>query len=295
MQTLLGKPLPHGATIGELWEVVDREEAQSVVHFGTLKGKTLHQLWTHHREEVFGKLHRDNPSPRFPLLLKLLDARERLSVQVHPPASLAAELGGEAKTECWYILHASEGSSIYAGLRKGVTREQFVRALENGTVEETLHRVPCRTGESIFIPSGRIHAIGEGVMIVEIQQNSDTTFRVFDWNRAGINGKPRDLHIRESLASMDFGDFEPGMTPSTRNLIADCPHFHVEKIDMQTPFPAKDEGDFCLITCLTGEVECSGVHLKPGGFLLVPASLKNATLIPLSSATSVLRTLLPAA
>ena len=292
-ETLLNKTLPHGSSIGELWEMVDRPEAQSVVHDGPLNGKTLHELWTGHREEVFGTLHNSNPSPRFPLLIKLLDARERLSVQVHPPVKLAAALNGEPKTECWYFLHASEGACVYAGLKKGVTREVFEQSLQNGTVEGTLHVASAKTGESIFIPSGRLHAIGEGLVIVEIQQNSDTTYRVFDWNRTGLDGKPRQLHIEQSVPSIDFNDFEPILTPASNPVVADCPYFQVMKKDLTSPLDVAVENDFSIITCLTGELNCGYVTLKPGGFMLVPARMKEAFLNPKTSDTSILITRLP--
>ena len=293
-ETLLGKSIPHGATIGELWEMVDRPEAQSVVHNGSQKGKTLHELWSDQRTEIFGSIHQANPSPRFPLLIKLLDARQRLSVQVHPPASLAAELGTEPKTECWYFLHASEGASIYAGLKNGVSRESFEAALANGSLEETLHRAPSQTGESIFIPSGRLHAIGEGLLIVEVQQNSDSTYRVFDWNRNGLDGKPRELHIKESLASINFDDFEPSLTPADAKVIAECPYFVVTKHELPSPLTMTGNDDFSIITCLTGSIECGGISLKPGGFMLIPASMKKATLIPQIEGASFLMTRLPA-
>lgn len=292
-ETLLCKKLPHGAPIGELWEMVDRDEAQSVVHEGPLRGTTLHTLWTKHRDLVFGSRHGDHPSPRFPLLIKLLDARERLSVQVHPPSLHAKELGGESKTECWYFLHASEGSSIYAGLKRGVTRETFEAALESGEVEETLHRAQVRTGESIFIPSGRLHAIGEGLIIVEVQENSDTTYRVFDWNRIGLDGKPRELHPRESLQSIDFADFEPAVATAGTRIVADDPHFHVEKLELPAPAAAGERGDFSIITCLTGGLKCGEVTLKPGSFMLVPACIGDAMLTPETLGTSILKTRLP--
>lgn len=292
-ETLLGKSIPKGAPIGELWEMVDRPEAKSVVNDGPMKGMTLHELWTNHRAEIFGECHLTNPSPRFPLLIKLLDACERLSVQVHPPISRAAELGGEPKTECWYFLHAAEGASIYAGLRKGVSREDFEKALKSGTMEKTLHRTPARTGESIFIPSGRLHAIGEGLVIVEVQQNSDTTYRVFDWNRPGLDGKPRELHIGESMASIDFNDFEPALTPASEKIVADCPFFRVEKLDLISPRNLVENQDFSIITCLTGGLTCCGDSVKPGGFVLIPACLKEAILTPSAPDTTILVTRLP--
>ena len=292
-ETLLGKSIPQGIPIGELWEMVDRPEAQSVVHNGPLKGKTLNDLWVNHRAEVFGKNHLHNPTPRFPLLIKLLDARKRLSVQVHPPASRAAEQGGEAKTECWYFLHAADGASIYAGLKKGVTHASFEAALNNGSVEETLHHVPARTGESIFIPSGRLHAIGEGLVIVEVQQNSDTTYRVFDWNRKGLDDKPRELHIAESMASIDFEDFEPALTADSEKIVADCPYFLVEKFDLSLPLQVGNEDDFTIITCLSGALECAGITLKQGYFMLLPSSREGAILTPKAPGTSFLQTRLP--
>ncbi|MEO7317588.1 MAG: type I phosphomannose isomerase catalytic subunit, partial [Chthoniobacteraceae bacterium] len=204
LETLYGKRLPQGVRIGESWELVDREDAQSVVHSGPLRGATLNELWTGHRSEVFGSGLPE--TPRFPLLFKLLDAQDRLSVQVHPPADVAARLGGEAKTEMWYFLHAALDSVLYAGLKRGVTRAAIEEALSAGNVAELIHRLPTRAGDAIFIPSGRIHAIGAGNVIFEVQQNSDTTYRVFDWKRLGLDGRPRPLHVAESLESIDFED-----------------------------------------------------------------------------------------
>ena len=293
-QTLLGKDLPKDGVIGELWEIVDRPEAQSVVAQGPLQGKTLHDLWTESREPIFGSLHLGNSSPRFPLLVKLLDARDRLSVQVHPPAHRAEELKGEPKTECWYFLDADHDASIYAGLKRGVTRTDFEKSLSEGTVEKKLHCTPVCAGESIFIPSGRLHAIGAGLVIVEIQQNSDTTYRVFDWNRIGLDGKPRDLHVPQSMASIDFEDFEPTVNPSSNPIVADCPLFHVEKKEIPTPIDLATPGDFCIVTGLSGEAECAGNRLLPGQFILIPANLDKAVFIPLTAGTSVLVTRLPA-
>ena len=293
-KTLLGKQLPENVLIGELWEIVDRPETQSVVQRGIFAGKTLHTLWSQHREEVFGKLHVGNPSRRFPLLIKLLDARERLSVQVHPPISCAEKLGGEPKTECWYFLQALEGSVIYAGLKRGVTRETFEEALRQGTVEKTLHVASAKSGNSIFIPSGRLHAIGEGLLIVEIQQNSDTTYRVFDWNRNGLDGKPRELQVDASLASIDFDDFEPMPTCGDELIVADCPYFRVEKHLLPSAMDIGKQDDFSVVTCLSGGVKCGTLSLKPGEFALIPASSLRAELIPEVPSTSILITRLPA-
>ena len=292
--SLLGKAIPHGSLIGELWEIVDREDAQSIVHSGPLRGKTLHELWSGHRGELFGEAYEAYPSARFPLLIKLLDARERLSVQVHPPQHLAAALGGEPKTEVWYFLDALPGARIYAGLRNGVTRAEFESTLRTGEVERALHEIPVATGQSIFIPSGRLHAIGEGNIIVEVQQNSDTTYRVFDWNRMGLDGNPRALHIEESLASIDFNDFEPSVRSIRETTVARCPFFEVEKIPLASPRDVRPPGRFALVAVTEGSIRCGGLPFGKGQFLIVPASGTGLELTPESEAAEILLTTLPA-
>lgn len=291
LDVLLGRRLPQGAPIGESWEIVDREEAQSVVHDGPLRGVTLHQLWTEQRDQIFGRV---PESPRFPLLVKLLDAREALSVQVHPPARIAPSLGGEPKTEMWYFLHADPNAVIYAGLRERVSAQQFETALESGTVETLIHELPVRTGESIFIPSGRLHAIGGGNVIIEIQQNSDTTYRVYDWGRLGLDGKPRALHIQESLASIDFDDLNPKITPSKEHQLAACPHFKVEKITLTKPLALALHGSFAIISVAAESLSCAGKTFRTGDNFLLPASMGTAHLEPSGNGQTVfLHTTLP--
>lgn len=291
LESLFGKALPSGRPIGESWEVVDREDAQSIVHAGPLKEKSLHELWTEHRAEVFGANAPD--SSRFPLLFKLLDAQERLSVQVHPPARIAAELHGEPKTEMWFIVDSDGDGDIFAGLRQGVTPQDFKRALQDGTVEEKIHRVQVKAGDAIFIPSGRIHAIGAGNVIVEVQQNSDTTYRVFDWNRLGLDGRPREMHIAESLKAIDFQDFEPDLTQSKGEVIVECEYFKVERWCLEDQREAAPKGTFALFTCLEGCVECGGLEFKAGEFFLVPAAMEGRLLKPLTKDASLLKTTIP--
>lgn len=292
LETLFGKPLPSGAIIGEAWELVDREEAQSVVHCGVLRGKTLNELWTQYRESVFGARYA-NAGARFPLLFKLLDAAEKLSVQVHPPAAVAPELKGEPKTEMWYVADAEPGADMYAGLTAGATREGFEKALSTGHCADLLHRIPTRAGDCIFIPSGRVHAIGGGNVIVEVQQNSDTTYRVFDWNRTGLDGKPRALHIAESMRSIDFDDHEPELQPPGNDPLVQCEYFAINRWELDAPREAAPEGDFAVITCLSGRVECAGETFGPGQFFLVPATLNDRVLKPAAPGTAILRTTLP--
>jgi mannose-6-phosphate isomerase len=272
----LGRTLPGTQPIGESWEIVDRTDEQSVVASGPWQGETLHELWTTRRAEVFGPHHAQARS-RFPLLCKLLDARDRLSVQVHPPAAVASQLGGEPKTEMWYFLACDEGSLVYAGLEDGTTRESFQSALREGTVEQSLHVLATREGDSIFIPSGRLHAIGEGNLIVEIQQNSDTTYRVFDWNRAGLDGKPRELHIAESLQSTDFTDFEPVLTHTESGVVAECEHFRIEKHRIDSPTTLNEPGDFAIVTVVEGSARCGDDVFRIGDFFLLAAGSEAPT------------------
>lgn len=287
----LGRTLPGEHQIGESWEIVDREGAQSVVRDGPFAGKSLHDLWTAHRTEVFGVRH-ENAGVRFPLLCKLLDARDRLSVQVHPPAAVAPRLHGEPKTEMWYFLECDPGSRIYAGLAAGTTRESFDQKLRSGEVEQCLHVLPTKAGDSIFIPSGRLHAIGEGNIIVEIQQNSDTTYRVFDWNRAGLDGKPREMHLEESMLSTDFADFTPPLAHVESGVVAECEHFRVEKKILDGPADPRREGDFAIVTVVQGGAKCGDTTFAPGDFFLLPAS-GSPPVAPVGDSCAVLVTTIP--
>jgi mannose-6-phosphate isomerase len=199
LETIFHRTLPDDQPYGESWELVDRADAQSVVVAGPWAGTTLHTLWREHRSAVFGDGGRQPDAERFPVLIKILDCRDDLSIQVHPPADVARRFGGEPKTEMWFVAHADAGASLYAGLARGVTREAFEHALGNGTLADCVHSLHPRTGDSLFVPSGRVHALGGGLVVFEIQQNSDTTYRVFDWNRVGLDGKPRTLHVEDSM------------------------------------------------------------------------------------------------
>lgn len=295
LELLYQKKLPTGARIGESWEIVDREEAQSVVHDGPHRGHTLHELWQEHRAEIFGEGLPD--SPRFPLLVKMLDAQDRLSLQVHPPAAIAGELNGEPKTEMWYLAQAEPGAELFAGLNAPTDRAQFETALHEGRAADLVQRLAVETGDAIFIPSGRIHAIGAGCLIVEIQQNSDTTYRVFDWNRPGLDGSPRMLHVEQSLQSVNFQDVNPPLEARAEGVatLADCPFFRVERWPLPEARRALENtgGRFAIFTCLAGKVHCAGADFHPGEFFLVPAGLAEAEVRPLVGDTLVLRTTIP--
>ena len=221
----LGRVLSEGKKIGESWELVDRQEAQSVVE-GT--GETIGSLWLGaDREKIFGR-----KAPRgghFPILIKLLDAEEKLSLQVHPPAEKAKELGGEPKTEMWFFLETKPGAEIYVGLRKEVGKGEFEEALKEGKVSECFHRLKTEPGQAMFLPSGRVHAIGAGNVILEIQQNSDTTYRVDDWGRKDGKGNSRELHVREALSSIRWDDVEPACIQPRGERVLVCDFFKVTR------------------------------------------------------------------
>jgi mannose-6-phosphate isomerase len=288
LERLYGKKLPPKVPIGESWEITDRPEGVSVIGNGPLAGKDLRWLVQNYARELLGKT---SASGRFPLLIKILDCQETLSVQVHPPANVAAQLRGEPKTEMWYIADATPNAALYVGLRRGVKREEFEQRISDGTVAEALHHVTVKPGDAMFLPSGRVHAIGGGNVIFEIQQNSDTTYRVFDWNRVGLDGKPREMHVRESLASIDFNDYEPGLVTSrfSRNpklavrYLVDDPLFQVNACRVKRGERFYLSGEVLQILALIkGRLRVTygdqAVELEAGGFVMLPASLGRVTI-----------------
>jgi mannose-6-phosphate isomerase len=295
LERLYHKPLPAGVPIGESWEISDRPGDASVITNGPLTGKDLRGLMEHHEAELLGN---HAAHGRFPLLVKILDAREKLSLQVHPPLERAAELRGEPKTEMWFIADAAPGAELFVGLRHGVSRAEFEEKIRAGTVAECFHRVPVRPGDAMFLPSGRVHAVGAGLVIFEIQQNSDTTYRVFDWNRPGLDGKPRPLHIAESLASIAFDDFEPRLEPSgfaetewgrIRRLVQHT-LFNVEQMELSAnktvPLPAHTMQILGVVKGgLTVRWGSQSVVLAAGQFCLVPAACEPVALSPIGQAT----------
>ena len=220
-----GRNLPEGKKIGETWELSDRPEAQSREKES---GQPLHDLWSGpDRKKIFGA--RAPEADRFPILIKLLDAQDKLSLQVHPPANRAQELAGEPKTELWFFLETQPEAEILAGLRSGVSQAVFEKALSSGTVADCFHRLKTEPGAAMFLPSGRVHAIGAGNVILEIQQNSDTTYRVYDWDRKDDAGRPRALHVKEALASIRWDDHEPAFVQPRGERMLVCDHFRITR------------------------------------------------------------------
>ena len=289
LETLYRKSLPPGIPIGESWEISDRPGDESVIANGPLAGKNLRWLMEHHERDLLGGAASQNG--RFPLLIKILDAQDKLSLQVHPPPQKAAELGGEPKTEMWYIVRAAPAAELYVGLKRGVTRQDFERKIQMGDVAGCFHRVPVKAGDAMFLPSGRVHAIGAGLVLFEIQQNSDTTYRVFDWNRVGLDGKPRELHIAQSLASIDFTDYEPSLVDTQ---FSTAGRFKIRPLTRHALFKADlfralsqeslvfTQPRLRIVAVLENRVRVTdgttAVDLHPGQFCLVPASVKKLEL-----------------
>ena len=297
LETLYGKRLPPNVPIGESWEISDRPGDESVIANGAFAGRTLRWLMQERERDVLGDA---TPAEgrRFPLLCKILDARDRLSLQVHPPTR--AKGLGEPKTEMWYIAGAEPGAELFVGLKAGVTRAVFQAAIASGRVAECFHRIAVQAGDSMFLPSGRVHAIGAGLVIFEIQQNSDTTFRVHDWDRVGLDGTPRELHLSESLASIDFNDFEPPLirTEPVRtdmfevrvlvdHLLFNTRLVHANAAGEWRPQPSQLQ----VLACVRGSIRIRGCGtfemLRAGDFCLLPANLTDAA-VESSSDTSFL-------
>jgi mannose-6-phosphate isomerase len=275
LEKALGRRLPEGKVIGESWELVDRDEVDSLLEDGQ---GSLGQLRRTDPESLMGP---GWPAERpFPILVKWLDCQDRLSLQVHPPAEIAPELGGQPKTENWYIVEASPDAALLAGLKPGATPEGFRQAIDDQSLEELVWRLPSRPGDSLFVRSGRLHAIDAGNLILEIQQNSDTTYRVYDWGRVGLDGQPRQLHIEESIKSIDFEDSGPELLhPQGReSLLADCEEFRLRRLELpaggRIDFPAGEEPR--ILSVVEGSLEESGGGMiRRGDNILLPYAGKS--------------------
>jgi mannose-6-phosphate isomerase len=290
---LLAAPLPGDGPIGEAWVLSDREDHPSQVADGPLKGRTIRQLLEQSSEQLLGNL--TGRFRRFPLLLKFLDAREMLSVQVHPsdahPELLPA--GETGKTEAWVVLEAGPESRIYAGLRPGTTAEDLRRALTDGTVAEHIACFTPKAGDSVFIPAGTVHTLGGGVVVFEVQQNSDVTFRLYDWGHTDAKThKPRALQVDQALACVDFGKSAGGLvTPvveSTarveRETLFHCEQFRLSRVRGRSPFTVGATGVPRVLVCIdgSGEVEHAGATYEAGkgDVFLLPAVLGACTFQP---------------
>jgi mannose-6-phosphate isomerase len=285
---LLGKDAPPDQKIGESWELADHPHGTSTFAEGPLAGKSLRDVLGRHGTEILGRqLAQLGWAKRFGLLIKFIDAAEKLSVQVHPDDACAAEnaAGESGKTECWVVVHAEPGAWLVHGVRPGTTREAFARALEDGSVEDLLARREVKAGDFVWVPAGTIHAIGPGIVLAEIQQTSDLTYRLYDWDRAGLDGKPRELHVEEGLEAANFSKELPapggrGKTADETGLViehlVDCPAFSLSRICLdRRPWAAETGGTFAALVVLEGSARLRAgggdLDITCGDTVLVPA------------------------
>ncbi len=294
LERVLGIELPANEPIGETWELVDRAEETSVVRSGAFRGTSLRELMQTRRDELLGSA-KPSREGGFPLLVKFLDAKGVLSVQVHPHRMHASRLpkGDFQKTECWYILDAQDDSAIYLGLKPSVDEPTLRRCAGTDAIVDLLVRHPVKRGDFFFVPGGTVHAIGAGVVLVEVQETSDTTYRLYDWGRTESNGRPRKVHVEEALKVARFGEPAEGARARTfddlersakRALLTDCDEFTLELVEFERSYELalrkRDSARIYIVfagrgTLRVGERAAAGerYELAPGDTWLIPASL----------------------
>jgi mannose-6-phosphate isomerase len=285
----LGKRLGDGEHYAESWEIVDRGADQSIVISGPLAGATLHDLVTRQGPSLFG---RHDPQSQFPLLFKFLDCQKTLSVQVHPNDAQAARLDPPdlGKTEAWVVLAAEPGSKVYAGLKPGVDRLALERAAAEGRCDKCLHEFEPKVGDCVFVAAGTVHAIGAGLLIAEIQQASDTTFRLFDWNRVDRDGRPRTLHIRQSLDTIDYarGPVDAVVPRATKDphleRLVECGKFNLDRWQLDKPHQLDVNNRFHVVAVTEGSARVIAGEdqhdLPRGDSLLIPACSPDVQIVP---------------
>lgn len=274
LREFFGKDLPAGEKIGESWELADLSNDKSIIANGELAGHTIGQAITKFPLEIMGDKNFRGP---FPVLIKFIDAQEVLSIQVHPDTQACQRTGsGVPKTEFWYILAAEKDAVIYKGLKKGVTKEEFSQAIRSGTVVELLDKIPVKKGQCYFLPGGTVHSIGAGILIVEIQTPSDTTYRIFDWDRVDAGGKPRQLHITEAIATINFDSTDTSLVDASGGIV-NCEYFKVcRRQNAKDSLRPLRTGQMHTLIILKGcgVIESGGtipVEFTAGDTLLVPA------------------------
>ncbi len=294
---VLQRPLAEGGRYGESWELSAHAMHQSCVADGPLAGQSLSELWTHHRRQWYGA---DAPS-LFPWLVKYLDCHEFLSVQVHPNDELAVRYapGEGGKTEAWVVLDADPSARIYAGFKAGTTLGEVTERTQDGTLAECLHSFIPRRGDCIYIPAGTVHSVGGGVLMIEVQQTSDATFRLFDWNRMGLDGSPRALHLDESLSAIDWaaGPVNP-VTPRAWDgddgdlageLLVDCPYFQWKRFHFRDKPVSLVGQSLAVWALIEGEAMLTSDgferHVRLGDTILIPPMEFPLTWTPLSPCT----------
>ena len=293
-----------GDHIGESWELSGVKGNESVVADGPLAGRTITELARTYGAQLLGEKVFAATGEEFPLLIKFIDAQGDLSVQVHPDDALAARRhnGSKGKTEMWYVVDAAPGAHLLSGLSAPLDPDSYVRRVEDGSIMDVLQRYEVQPGDVFFLPAGRIHAIGAGCFIAEIQQTSDITYRIYDYNRPGLDGKPRQLHTELAKDAIDYRvlpDYRTHYeeTPNRENEVVKCPYFTTSllQLDQALTVPVKARDSFLVVLCTGGEgsVSIEGepdskVSLHRGETLLVPACAENVTFAPEASGMTLL-------
>ena len=265
--------------LAEAWVFSCHKDGQSVVADGPLAGKTLTEAIEELGEDSLGNNAKEFPF--FPILIKLIDAKQSLSVQVHPSDDYALKHENQfGKTEMWYIVDCDEGASLYYGFREEISREEFEKRIEENTLTEVLNSVSVQKGDCFFIDSGTIHAIGEGILIAEIQQNSNCTYRVYDYGRVGADGKPRELHIEKALAVTETCPPKVAFGKPQSDILAECKYFKVTRHSIEGEKTLNvGEDSFSALLCTDGEAQVDGVDLRAGECVFVPAYYGNLTIM----------------
>ncbi len=296
LKSLLNKDsqLPN---VGESWEITDVEGDTSIVKNGSLEGQSLKHLLSTYKADLIGEQNYKKFGNKFPLLIKFIDAKEDLSIQLHPNNDLASKRHNSfGKTEMWYVMQADEEAKLIVGFNQKVTSEIYLKHLEEKTLPKILNLDQVKTGDTYFIDVGRVHAIGAGVMLAEIQQTSDITYRVYDWDRVDANGKSRELHIDLAIDAIDFemkDDFRISYFKTTNqsNEMVSCPYFTTNYLKIDSKIQKENSQDsFIIYMCVDGEATIKTAKysetIKKGETILLPAAIKsyeidskNATLL----------------
>lgn len=294
--------------VGESWEVSAVESSPSVIANGSMAGMTLIDAIEEHAVDILGERVVKRYDGKMPLLVKFIDAKRDLSIQVHPNDEMAQRVhGGFGKTEMWYVIDADPGASLYAGFSKEITAEEYEKRVEDGTICEVLARHDVHRGDVFYIPAGRVHAICGGILLAEVQQSSDITYRIFDYNRLGLDGKPRELHTKLAAEAIDFHveqDYRTHYADTFERAVPviDTPYFDVRIMDVTQPFHRNllKYDSFIISTCIKGDclirirdnkdLDYSNreIQLKEGSSCLIPACIADYDIIPQSAKTKIL-------
>lgn len=293
LKTMLYKEISDANCCGESWEVSGLVGDESMIINGFLAENNLNELLEIYMTELVGEKNYEKYGLGFPLLIKFIDAQDNLSVQVHPDDELAQRKYGQSgKTEMWHVIASEPGSGLYVGFNKTVCKAQFEEAIANGTVEDVLQFYPVQPGDTFMIPAGTVHAIGKGVLLAEIQQPSDITFRVFDWNRVDDEGNSRELHVQEALEAIDFDhqtdnfkvEYQPQLNKTVK--LVRSQYFNTSLLEFDQPLSKSfvEIDSFVIYMCLDGQILLAygdeRERLETGEVVLIPAEMEEIQLLP---------------